>query len=61
MHKVVNRNAPQYFTELLPNTANATTNYNSRNKDDFDQVGLHIVQLRKENLYFLVVSDNVMK
>ena len=37
IHKVGHKNAPECLVELLPNTVNAITSYNLRNKGDFDQ------------------------
>ena len=50
MHKVIHRSVPGYLVELLPNTVNAITSYNLRNKDDFDQLDLHSEKLRKSLL-----------
>mgnify|MGYP000055841641 CR=1 FL=1 len=45
MHKVVNKAAPDYVVEILPNTV--TTHYNLRDNDDFDQYQFTTEKLRK--------------
>ena len=50
MDKVIHRNVPGHLLKLLSSTVNATTSYNLRNKDDFDQFDLHSEKLSKSLL-----------
>ena len=36
MYKIVNNEAPSYLNDLLPNTVNAASNYNLRNRLNFE-------------------------
>ena len=66
MCKIVNRDAPSYLIDVLPNRVNSITAYNLRNSDDFEihfpdfaHTSRHFIAMERIRLTSSYTSNNI--